>query len=140
MWEAIVKGRVAPAELQLGLHCPLCQTQHRDPIEQLNEKANEGCVWATYDLSCTYRSGLHGAIKNDARAVGLLLEAAKQGYLEAQFTLGNCYLNGECGVRRSAEKAKHWYDLAACQGHTIAEHNLALIHQRKGNYAEFIRL
>lgn len=140
VWSAIAYGKVGPEERQLGLHCPLCRAEFGDTITELKQRIDEGSLWAKYDLSCAYRSGLHGLQRDEPLAVDLMLEAAEEGYPEAQFTLGNCYRNAECSVYKSDEDARYWYTLAAKQGHAIAEHNLALMYEEECNFEEFIRL
>lgn len=49
--------------------------------------------------------------------------AAKQGYADAQNSLGSMYLKGE-GVSRDDGLALHWFRLAAEQGHAVGQYNL----------------
>ena len=49
---------------------------------------------------------------------------ADQGYADAQFYLGNVYLNGE-GLQENVVEAVKWYRKAADQGYVKAQFNLA---------------
>ena len=49
--------------------------------------------------------------------------AADKGHAEAQFTLGNCYFEGE-GVEKNVTEAARYYKLAADQGLAEAQFNL----------------
>jgi len=47
--------------------------------------------------------------------------AADQGYAKAQFSLGCCYLCGNCGLLQDNSEAVKWIRLAADQGHPDAQ-------------------
>ena len=53
------------------------------------------------------------------------LKAAKQGYANAQFILGFCYLNGD-GVEEDLSEAVKWLRKAAIQGGAPAQCRLGL--------------
>jgi hypothetical protein len=63
--------------------------------------------------------------EEDAKAMILeqmeLEATAQAGNAEAQYKLGNCYLNGEHGLEKDFEKAVEWYTKAAEQGHAEAK-------------------
>ena len=63
--------------------------------------------------------------KDYATAVKYYRQAADLGDAEAQFCLGNRYLNGQ-GVTADKEQAFYWYEKAARQGNTDAQTNLGL--------------
>jgi len=68
------------------------------------------------------------ALKKDhEKAVKWYRKAAEQGESDAQYSLGNCYYNGE-GVKKDMEKAKKWHLKAARQGHKESKKSL------KSNY------
>ena len=52
------------------------------------------------------------------------LKAARQGYAEAQYQLGEIYYCGNCGVDEDEDEAKDWFKLAAAQGHKKAQEAL----------------
>ena len=45
----------------------------------------------------------------------------------AQFSVANMYRYGH-GVKQDAKEAFKWFKLAAEQGHTISQFNLAMLH------------
>ena len=53
--------------------------------------------------------------KDAAKAVEWYRKAAKQGSVDAQFNLGECYYEGT-GVEKDAAKAVEWFRRAAEQG------------------------
>lgn len=69
------------------------------------------------------------AAKNYEEAVQWYLQAAEQGSTEAQFNLGDCYLNG-LGVTRDAVEAAKWFRKAAELGHAKSQNNLGLCYVR----------
>ena len=67
--------------------------------------------------------------RNNRVAVQWFEKAAKQGYAEAMYLLGECF--GEMyGVRHSKRKAFLWYKRAAERGHEEAMRELGLYYQR----------
>ena len=72
------------------------------------------------------------------KAVELWTEAAELGSLEALFSIGNAYFNGE-GVQQDMETAAEFYIKAAMQGHVEARHNLGCIEGHKGNPDRAVR-
>ena len=64
----------------------------------------------------------HAQQDEAARSRFLAVEAkAKQGDADAQYNLGNCYLNGE-GVAKDYVEAVKWYRKAADQGDAVAQY------------------
>lgn len=61
-----------------------------------------------------------GVQRDYFRAFELWYRAAKVGFAEAQFNLGQMYAQG-IGVSRNYEKAVKWYRKAAQQGHLLAQ-------------------
>ena len=59
----------------------------------------------------------HGVEKSYEEAAKWYEKAAKQGFAEAQFSLGAMYYNGY-GVEQSYEEAAKWYEKAAEQQKT----------------------
>lgn len=66
----------------------------------------------------------------DEELIGLLQELAEQGDREARFALGTCYLEGK-GVARDYAKAMVWYQLAARQGHPMAQNNVGYMYEER---------
>jgi TPR repeat protein len=50
-------------------------------------------------------------------------KAATQGEVNAQFSIGWNYANGQ-GVEKNFNKAFEWYEKAALQGHPNAQNNM----------------
>jgi TPR repeat protein len=65
---------------------------------------------------------------DEARQLALraYTEAAQEGDAEARFKLGWLYEQGQW-VAKDPAQAAHWYRLAADQGETVAQYNLALL-------------
>src|SRR5690348_12975598 len=87
-------------------------------------------AYAEMDGENTYQRGLtaysNTSIKKDAfMAANLFKEAAEQGHIEAAFSLGVLYQNGE-GVPKNSKEAIKWYTTAAEQNHIKAQFNLGL--------------
>ena len=57
----------------------------------------------------------------DSDSLRWLREAAAQGYMAAQCTLGLRYDRGECGLRESQTEAARWFEKAATLGHANAQ-------------------
>lgn len=99
-----------------------------------NAAHEQGNVYATAMLAKLYAWGSLGVNKDVGRAerlrdqVGLqLTRRAKSGIPEAQF-----YLAGMLeALDKNLVDARHWYQLAAEQGHTGAQNNLGLLYQQK---------
>ena len=65
------------------------------------------------------------------QAAELWAKAAKQGNVNAQYELAECYYFGE-GERKDDGKAIEWYHKAAMQGHSRAQYRLGLCYIEKG--------
>ena len=59
--------------------------------------------------------------------MGLYRSAGEAGFLDAQLHLANLYLRGG-DIARSAEMASVWFRLAAEQGHTGAQLQIAVMY------------
>ena len=69
-----------------------------------------------------------GVTQSHTKAKTWLLEAAKQGFAEAQNNLGVMYCNDE-GVPQDYPKAEEWFRKSAEQGNPPAEFNLGLMYK-----------
>ena len=58
--------------------------------------------------------------------INAIIEKAKTGNVNAQYTLGRYYLLGSNGVERSYSKAAYWWEKAAEQGHSNAQYNIGV--------------
>ena len=62
-----------------------------------------------------------GVTQDFARGVDWLDKAASQGFAEAEFQLGLCYLEGGPGVNEAPARGAKWLERAAEQGHARAQ-------------------
>ena len=67
----------------------------------------------------------------------IYLQAAELGNAIAQNELGNCYYNGK-GVEKNIERAFEWYRIAAEQGLSEAQYNLARCFEKHHKKLSFI--
>lgn len=81
---------------------------------QTKENAEKGDAEAQCDLGLFYMSK-----KDFVRAAFWYTQSAKQGYVEAQIKLGECYEHG-FGVDKDEQTAIYWYKKAAEKGSTEA--------------------
>jgi hypothetical protein len=103
----------------------------KEPFRHRNEtraeysqtEANQGDLSLT-ELGFAQQLGLHGTIKNLAKAVATFQKAADQGDSRAQCHLGELYERGE-GVPKDLKKARELYQKAADQGNPRAVEDLA---------------
>ena len=58
--------------------------------------------------------------------INAIIEKAKTGNVNAQYTLGGYYFLGSNGVEQSYSKAAYWYKKAAEQGHSNAQYNIGV--------------
>ncbi|MEZ5448133.1 MAG: tetratricopeptide repeat protein [Thiolinea sp.] len=63
-----------------------------------------------------------------AQAMNWLERSARNGYKEAQYTLGTYYLGGE-RLPHDNSRAFHWFEKAAQQGDAPSQYNIALMYE-----------
>lgn len=63
------------------------------------------------------------------KQIEVLIQEAEAGDPQSQCALGFAYASGR-GIAKDAERARHWYLLAARAGHSGAQYNLADIYLR----------
>ena len=83
--------------------------------------AKEGKVWAQLQLGIKYLEGIQGFDKNVAEGVRYIRMAAEGGYVEAKFSLGIFYYEGE-GVSQDYNIALDWLRQAADEGYAPAQY------------------
>ncbi len=103
---------------------PAC-TENRD----LARRAHAGEAAAQFEYGRRLLTGEHRLFDSRRHAPGWFRLAALQGYVPAQAALGACYEAG-LGIARSDAEARHWYSLAAAQGHPMAAMHLAMADYR----------
>ena len=62
--------------------------------------------------------------------INAIIEKAKTGNENAQYTLGGYYCFGSNGVEQSYSKAAYWWEKAAEQGHSDAQFNLGVCYSK----------
>lgn len=77
--------------------------------------------------------------KNYVMATKLFKQAAKEGFVGAQFFLGNCYYHGH-GVKENIKQAFYWTKKAAEQGDEISQMNLGSMYEMGEGVPENPRL
>ena len=89
--------------------------------------AEEGKVWAQLQLGGRYLHGVHGFDKNVAEGVRYIRMAAEGGGVEAKYSLGIMYHEGE-GVSQDYNIALDWFRQAADEGHAFAQFTLGIMY------------
>ena len=116
--------------------CPFCKTppaeSNEEEVERTEKLMEKGNADAFYMLAGCYRNGIKGLPQDEARANELYLKAGELGSPEAYHNLGVLYDNG-FAVAIDKKKAKHYYELAAMNGHVKARHNLGCMEEEAGN-------
>lgn len=93
--------------------------------------AKNGNVDAQYNVAMNFLNGLDGFPMDEREAKKWFEVAAEKGDAPAQNGLGIMYLRG-MGGEQNIEKSEYYYRLAANQGHSNAQLQLALILLDKG--------
>lgn len=81
-------------------------------------------VNAMYNLGINFENGLCGLEQNYAEAAKWYLKSADNGFADAQFCIGKCYMLG-LGVEQNEELGLEWFERAAAQNETSALNQLA---------------
>jgi len=87
---------------------------------------------AIYSMGYYYSNGELGLPRNHAKALELYHRAAELGSVESYSSIGTAYKDG-IAVERDEKKAKHYYELGAMGGDTIARNKLGVGEARSGN-------
>jgi len=123
-------------------YCPFCRTSHPKTYEEITKqdekRMDAGDVIAIYNRGCEFDSGECGLPQDNAKAMELWHNAGELGYSLAYYNIGCAYDTGD-GVEIDKKKAKHYYELAAMQGHVKARHMLGNIEGQAGNYDRAFR-
>jgi TPR repeat protein len=123
----------------LGAPCPYCRAPRPSAEERrvllLGHAERGKKAWAQCKLGSYYREGRNGFPQCYELAAHWISLAADQGYIEAQYNLGNMYYNGE-GVAQSYEKAAELYTLSAEGGNASARFNLGLLYSKGEGVAQ----
>ena len=96
--------------------CPFCRTPYptivAESITRLEKRMEVGDEHAFYMMGGFYKKGAYGLPQNSDKAIEFWGKAGKKGCAN----LGNDYDYGN-GVERDTKMAKHYYELAAMEGH-----------------------
>ena len=125
--------------------CAFCRTpctkSGEETIKRLEKLMDKDHAEAVLVLGGIAQHGRRGVPQNWAKANELYLKAGELGSADAYYNLGNTYRLGR-GVEVDMKKAKHYYELAAINGHVIARYNLGRMEYYAGNveraYKHFI--
>ena len=99
-----------------------------DTLEEIKEKAKNGCVNAQNNLAAMYYYG-NGTPQDLEQAFNCFKKSAEHDDDNAQFYLGLMYESGE-GVEQNYEQALYWYQKAAEQGYMDAQNAVKRIKKK----------
>ena len=116
--------------------CAFCRTRAHSPdkekLERTKKRVEIGDAIAIQTMGNYYYEGVLGLPQDFAKALELWHQAGEFGSTEAYHNIACAYYNG-VGVEMDKQKAEHYCELAAMEGHAGARHKLGLIEERKGN-------
>lgn len=92
-------------------------------LDLFEKSAAGGDNYGLSNLAYRYRYGKDGYAKDLKKAFDLYLQAAEQGHVPAQETVGIFYDFGY-GIEQDDTKAVEWYTKAATKGRSLAQNNL----------------
>jgi len=122
--------------------CPFCRTSaptcEKEAIERLIGRVEGEDANAIYNLGVYHAEGSYGFSHDIAKSLELWHRTGKLGHATAYYNIGSMYYNGN-GVEVDEKKAKHYYELAAMQGHVKARHMLGTIDGQAGNMDRALR-
>lgn len=94
------------------------------PLADVIAAANRGDPVAENALGIKYAQGESGLPHDNAKAVELYRDSARQGYDKAETNLGDMFFYGRGGLAQSYVMALSWYLKAAQQGSPDAQYRL----------------
>lgn len=97
---------------------------YSEAIKPLITSALDGNADSQHTLGVYYSKGCLGIIQDHDQAVRYYTMAAKQGHIEAQCDLGECYYEGR-GIDRDYNQAVYWWEKAAEKDCIRAQHGLS---------------
>jgi len=107
------------------------------------ERQIEKCISQRKTEEEAFQTNLRGVSYYNAgnyrEAANCFLVSASQGYVDAQYNLGQLYEVG-LGVEKNLTEAKKWYQKAANQGHSSAYERLKELNQKRYEIGEVIRI
>jgi len=120
--------------------CPFCRTVAPKTDEGIAERIKKRVevnddAHAIYNMGCYY---YYFIAKDYTKALELWHRAGELGHAKSYQTIGDAYDNGE-GLEVDKKKARHYYELAAMMGDTMARHNLGFQEGKAGNMDRAIK-
>lgn len=110
--------------------CAFCRElipkSNEESLPRIRKRVERKDPKALYNLALKYGFGAHGITVDQSKCIGLLRQSAGLGCLEAQYSLGNLYDDGDMGLEQNSEEAYSWWEKAAEGGHVVARHNLGV--------------
>lgn len=101
--------------------------EYNQALKHLTPLADQNDTRALFALGKLY-AGATGALRDEAKAVGLYARAAERGHALARYALGTHYADGR-GVERSIDKAVEYYRRAAESGVPDAANSLGRLYE-----------
>lgn len=111
---------------QLGIDA-LERREYDQALKHLAPLADQNDTRALFALGRLY-AGATGAMRDEAKAIGLYARAAERGHALAQYALGTHYADGR-GVERNIDKAIEHYRQAAESGVPDAANSLGRLYE-----------
>ena len=118
--------------------CPFCRKpQPEEDTKHVKKLMDKGNAYAYSILGSCYHDGVSG-VQQDwhpqdyQKANELFLKAGELGCADGYFNLGQAFRFGR-GVEVNNKKAKHYYELAAMNGHIDARHKLGVVEAQECN-------
>ena len=109
------------------------EVDYAEALKWHQKAAEQNLSKAIYSIGSYYEQGLGGLEKDTEKAFEMWLKAAEIGDLGlAQFTVGNCYSVAAelMGMEENQYEALQWYLLAAENGYSTAQNNVAVAYQQ----------
>lgn len=128
--ERAKKGDIFALYLQMQMEFSMYVRNRRDTykVEQAAKKildiADLGNVSALAQKGYWGIKGYHNATTTKAEGLKYLVNAAKDFQPMALGWIGDCYKNGNCGLKEDKEMAKYYFGLAAELGHSYSQKEL----------------
>ncbi|EJK57182.1 hypothetical protein THAOC_22806 [Thalassiosira oceanica] len=140
--KTICNGCNMAAQKRGMFDCAFCRTpcpdNDDDKLAMLQARVKKKDPEAIYFLGQKYFFGSLGLQKDTRKAVELFTEAVELGSIDALFSLGNAYFNGD-GVQQDKDKGVYFLTKSAMQGHVQCRHNLGQAEARKGNFDRAVK-
>lgn len=105
---------------------PTGPQNHHEVVRLYRLAAQQGNAKFNYKLGLIMSEGKYHLPKNVPQAVEYFSVAADGGHVHAQFELGSMYLDGD-GAAEDNAKGRHYLNLAATQGHELAQFRLSML-------------